>query len=92
MKTPPKAYPSAVGGYTPPATHRDWQGQQQPITRPKGEVIAADPRGPVELIRQSKDRFAAVYGLQCKRDLSRDAAAAEYGHCIFHLCECQGLI
>lgn len=83
---------SAVGGYTPPATHRDYKGDAQPIERPAGKVIAADPRGPVELIRESKDRFSVVYGLQCKRDLLREDAAQEYGACLFHLCECEGLL
>jgi len=72
-----------------PKTSRDWQGREQAIFYPKGQIVARCES--VVLIRQTKKRFAVVYDLQTKKDLSRESALMEFGECCLHQASCEGL-
>jgi hypothetical protein len=48
--------------------------------------------GNVALFQQSKNKFAVVYGLQCKRLLTYAQACFEFGSCVMHEASCNGLI
>lgn len=75
---------------TLPKTATNYKGEQETIQWPKGRPIAAN--GGVYLIRQRANTFAVVYGLQVSKELSRDRAALEFGQCVFHQAECEGLL
>lgn len=79
-------------GYQPTPTRPNWEGTETPIQRPPGSILAADPRGPVELIRRSRGRYAVVYGLQVNDMMDWQEASRVYGKSIFHMLECEGLI
>lgn len=63
----------------------DWQGKRQPKPKPDGKLIAEFQN--VELW-QNRKRFAVVYGLQLKADLTYAAAAKEFGECVLHSLAC----
>lgn len=78
--------------YEPALTRTNWEGTETPIQRPLGPILAADPRGPIELIRRARDRYAVVYGLMIRDMMDWEEASRVYGESIFHMLECEGLI
>jgi hypothetical protein len=45
----------------------------------------------VSIIREGRKRFAVQYELQVKAGLTWLQAAHEYGECVFHALECNGI-
>lgn len=75
---------------TLPKTAVNYKGEPEGIQWPKGRPISECGR--VYLIRQRANVFAVVYGLQVTKGLSRDLAAVEFGQCVMHQAECEGLL
>ena len=73
-----------------PKTHPNWKGTPERIQWPKGRAIVRC--GNVYLFHQRKNEFAVVYGLQVGEHQDRDTAAKNFGQCVFHQAECEGLI
>lgn len=47
---------------------------------------------PVKVEQNARGRFRVTYGQQVKRDLGYEAAAKEFGLCVFHALACAGKI
>lgn len=74
-----------------PKTSKDWQGIEQEIQWPKNSELIANV-GSVYLVRCKKNVYAVVYGLEVIDSLDRTSAAIEFGNCIFHQADCEGLL
>lgn len=69
-----------------PKTATNWRGIQEEIPWPKGHIVLRC--GDVYLIRQKKEKFAIVYGLQVSEGLDYSQAARQLGESCLHQAGC----
>jgi hypothetical protein len=65
------------------------------MSRRKDELLVRLDDGhqwPIELRAQAAHRYSVQYGQQLKSNLGWKEAAEEFGYCLFHRLECDGLI
>ena len=74
-----------------PETYRDFLGVECPVPYPKRSRLLARC-GDVFLFRRNAGTFCVVYGLQVVDKLTREEAAASFGHCCLHQAACEGLL
>lgn len=70
----------------------DWQGKMQVAPVVKGKVCDDRTDLDVRLVQQGRNRFAVIYGLQLRADLTYSQAATEYGSSVMHALACRGLL
>lgn len=74
-----------------PKTHKNYKWLDEIIQWPKNSKLIAHT-GSVFLVKYEKNTFAVVYGLQVVESLDRISAAIEFGNCVFHQAEREGLL